>query len=146
VAKHTVLFICVANAGRSLMAEAIFNESPPSGWAATSAGTMPASAPSPRTAEVLREIGLEVPPHPPRLLTQELMETADVRITMGCLDSDSCPARLKTLELRDWALPDPAKLDGAGIRAVRDELRSRIKALKEELAMRDRRRRTVDPS
>jgi len=128
------------------MAEAIFNDRPPQGWAATSAGTMPASGPNPRTAEVLQEIGLDVPPHRPLLLTPEMMETADVRITMGCLDSESCPARLKTLELRDWALPDPAKLDGAGVRAVRDELRVRIGKLKQELAMRDQPNGTGGPS
>ena len=128
------------------MAEAIFNASPPHGWRATSAGTKPASTPSPRTAEVLREIGLEVPPHPPRQLTPEQMETADVRITMGCLDSDSCPAKLKSFELTDWALPDPVTLDAAGIRAVRDELRVRIGALKKELALRDERKRTGAPS
>lgn len=143
MADRTVLFICVENAGRSLMAEAIFNAGPPADWRATSAGTVPAAAPNPRTATALREIGLDVPSHPPRLLTQKMMEEADVRITMGCLDSESCPARLKTLELRDWALPDPAKLDDVGFRRVRDDLRARVESLKRELSQRDDRRKAV---
>lgn len=131
---RTVLFICVENAARSLMAEAMFNASPPDGWRAASAGTLPASSPNPRTGPMLREIGLELPAHPPQPLTNEMMTEAAVRVTMGCLDSASCPARLKTLELIDWGLPDPGKLDDAGFRRVRDELKERVDRLRRELA------------
>ncbi|MCI4368021.1 MAG: low molecular weight phosphatase family protein [Thermoplasmata archaeon] len=137
---RTVLFICVENAGRSLMAEAMFNAHPPAGWHAISAGTQPAYAPNPRTATMLQEIGLEIPAHPPTLLTNDMMTEAGARITMGCLDSESCPARLKTLEVTDWALPDPAKLDDAGFRAVRDDLARRVEGLSRDLALRDRMR------
>jgi arsenate reductase (thioredoxin) len=137
--EKTVLFVCVENAGRSLMAEAIFNADPPAGWRATSAGTAPAAAPNPRTGPMLQEIGLAVPDHPPRLLTNELMDGARLRITMGCLDDRSCPAHLKTLELRDWALPDPAKLDDAGFRQVRDRIRTLVGALRTEISLDERR-------
>lgn len=134
-----MLFICVENAARSLMAEAMFNADPPPGWFATSAGTSPAPAPHPRTAIMLQEVGLALPPHPPQLLTPEAMDRARIRVTMGCLDEESCPARLKTLELRDWALADPTKLDDTGFRAIRDELRKRVGRLRLEIALRDRR-------
>ncbi|MCI4326702.1 MAG: low molecular weight phosphatase family protein [Thermoplasmata archaeon] len=137
--EKIVLFICIENACRSLMAEAIFNAEPPPGWRATSAGTRPAEAANPRTEGMLREIGLDLPDHPPRPLTTELMEEARVRVTMGCLDDASCPARLKSLELRDWSLPDPAKLDDAGFRAVRNLLRERVRGLRTELVLADRR-------
>jgi protein-tyrosine-phosphatase len=88
---------------------------------------------------MLAEIGLALPPHPPRLLTSEMMETAKVRVTMGCLDDASCPAQLKSLVLRDWGLPDPAKLDDAGFRRVRDELVAQVKGLRLELILGDRR-------
>ena len=130
---RTVLFICVENAARSLMAEAMFNADPPDGWRAVSAGTVPAAAPNPRTGPMLREIGLELPAHPPQALSDAMMTEAAVRVTMGCLDSASCPARLRTLEVVDWALPDPGKLDDAGFRRVRDELRERIGRLCEGL-------------
>jgi arsenate reductase (thioredoxin) len=136
--EKTVLFICVENAGRSLMAEAMFNAHPPEGWKATSAGTKPSAQPNPRTAAMLEEIGLENPPHPPQLLTNEMMTDSAVRITMGCLDNDSCPARLKTLEVTDWALPDPATLDDAGFRRVRDELADRVRRLRLALVLRGR--------
>ncbi len=134
MASRTVLFICVENAARSLMAEAMFNARPPDGWRARSAGTVPAGRPNPRTAPMLREIDLELPAHPPQLLTDEMMTEAAIRVTMGCLDRASCPARLRTLDLLDWALPDPGMLDDDGFRRVRDELRARVERLCRELA------------
>lgn len=140
MAEKLVLFVCVENACRSLMAEAIFNANPPPGWRATSAGTQPAASANPRTKAMLEERGFELPAHPPQTLSTDLMDRARVRITMGCLDDASCPAHLKTLELRDWALPDPAKLDDAGFREVRDQIRARIEGLQRELVLSDRRK------
>ena len=131
--ERVVLFVCVENACRSLMAEAIFNADPPTGWRAESAGTEPASRPNPRTLGMLREIGLELPAHPPRALTTALIEESARRVTMGCLDHQSCPARLREGPLVDWALPDPASLDDDGFRRVRDEIRRRVAALHREL-------------
>jgi arsenate reductase (thioredoxin) len=133
-----VLFICVGNSGRSLMAEAMFNANPPEGWTAISAGTDPAAAANPRTGLMLREVGLELPPHPPQRLTSEMMDRARVRVTMGCLDDASCPAHLKSLELRDWNLEDPAKLDDPGFRRVRDQLVKLVRGLRTELVLSDR--------
>lgn len=130
---RTVLFLCVENACRSLMAEAMFNAAPPPGWRASSAGTAPAGRPNPRTGPMLHEIGLDLPDHGPRVASSEMLESAAVRVSMGCLDSDSCPARLRTLPVRDWALPDPARLDDAGFRQVRDRLRALVTDLVLEL-------------
>jgi arsenate reductase len=135
---RVVLFICIENACRSLMAEAMFNADPAPGWRAVSAGTVPGAAANPRTLPMLREIGIGLPDHRPTLLTPEMMDAARVRVTMGCLDDASCPARLKSLELRDWGLPDPAKLDDAGFRQVRDQLRDRVRGLVTELALQNR--------
>jgi arsenate reductase (thioredoxin) len=127
--ERTALFVCVENACRSLMAEAMFNAIAPDGWHAISAGTAPAGAPNPRTEGMLREIGLSMPEHPPRPLSNEMMDEASARVTMGCLDSASCPARLKSLAVVDWGLPDPSTLDDPAFRAVRDEIRARVEAL-----------------
>ncbi len=134
MAGRIVLFICVENACRSLMAEAMFNARRPRGWGAISAGMEPASHPNPRTGPMLQEIGLSLPSHPPQILTVEMMTRASVRVTMGCLGRESCPARLKTLPLVDWALQDPGKLDNAGFRQVRDELQRRVDQLIQDLA------------
>jgi hypothetical protein len=58
---------------------------------------------------------------------------------MGCLDDASCPARLKTLELRDWSLPDPVRLDDDGFRQLRDRIAGLVKGLRTELVITDRR-------
>lgn len=134
-----VLFICVENACRSLMAEAMFNANPPEGWIAISAGTSPASSPHTRTAPMLREIGLDVPQHPPQLLTSEILDRARVRVTMGCLNDSSCPARLKILDVRDWELPDPSPLDDLEFRKVRDRLAGLVRGLRAELVLSARR-------
>ena len=136
MADRLVLFVCVENAARSLMAEAIFNADPPAGWAAASAGTRPARGPNPRTGPMLAEKGWELPPHPPHALTPELLDRAERRVTMGCLDDASCPARLKERPLEDWALPDPARLDDDGFRGVRDEIAERVRRIAAELASR----------
>jgi arsenate reductase (thioredoxin) len=143
MAEKTVLFVCVENACRSLMAEAMFNGNPARGWRAVSAGTAPAAVPNPRTERMLREVGLEIPPHPPQPLTDEILASSLVVVTMGCLDSASCPAKLKALEVRDWALPDPAKLDDAGFRKLRRDLQDRVEGLRRELALADRRRAAI---
>ena len=136
MADRLVLFVCVENACRSLMAEAIFNARPPDGWVAESAGTEPALRPNPRTERILSEIGIVMPTHPPQMLTPSTIDRASLRITMGCLDHRSCPAGLKGRELADWKLPDPAQLDDAGFRRVRDEIRDRVRALQHELGSR----------
>ena len=82
---------------------------------------------------MLAEIGFELPSHPPQELTATMIDSAAVRVTMGCLDDASCPVRLKSLTLRDWALPDPARLDDDGFRRVRDAIRSQVADLVREL-------------
>ena len=123
---RSVLFVCVGNAGRSLMAEAIFNARAPPGWVGVSAGTRPARAANLRTGPMLRELGLDLPGHAPRALSDEMIERASVRVTMGCLDDASCPVNLSSRPLVDWGLADPANLDDDGFRGVRDEISRRV--------------------
>lgn len=136
--ENVVLFICVENACRSLMAEAMFNADPPPGWRALSAGTRPAAAPNARSEPMLAEIGLALPDHRPQELTKELMELAHLRVTMGCLDDASCPAHLRSLELRDWALADPARKNDEGFRRIRDQIASLVRSLQTELSTKSR--------
>jgi arsenate reductase len=140
--ERRVLFVCVENACRSLMAEAMFNWRAPEGWVAISAGTSPALSASPRTTRMLQELGLDLPNHAPTLLTPEMIESSRIRVTMGCLDSESCPARLRDLEYRDWALPDPAPLDDTQFRQLRDQLRAKVEGLVREIRLSDRQRET----
>eukprot|EP00884_Botryococcus_braunii_P015180 jgi/Botrbrau1/23663/Bobra.55_2s0045.2 len=100
-----VLFACVHNAGRSQMAEALFNAAVnPSKASGVSAGTAPGNQVHPEVLRVLLAHGINVSSKVPRLLTPELAKTASLLITMGC--GEACPF-VPGLERLDWPLTDP---------------------------------------
>lgn len=123
----TYLFACVHNAGRSQMAAALLNVyGDPSQCRGISAGTQPASRVHPEVIETMQEIGIDLSASKPQRLTSELAQSASVLVTMGC--GDTCPfvPGLKTL---DWELPDPKGQSLEAVRAIRDEIHEKIKAL-----------------
>jgi arsenate reductase len=124
---NNVVFACVHNAGRSQMAAAFFNQLADSGQArAVSAGTQPALTVHPVVVEVMREAGVDLSGNRPRKLTPELAKDAALLITMGC--GDQCPF-VPGLEVADWPLPDPKDRPLAAVRAIRDDIRSRVVSL-----------------
>lgn len=136
-ANKMVLFVCVGNAGRSLMAEAIFNSLAPEGWRAISAGVSPARSPNPLTGEVLAEIGVPLPPHAPQPLTEEMARSATVRISMSAFTHPACPRWFNPRMARSWEVLDTYHADGDAFRSIRDELRSRVESLIGELTASD---------
>ena len=124
-----VLFVCVHNAGRSVMAEALFSALADGRGEAQSAGTMPGGAPHPVVVEAMREAGIDVSGHRGHLLTDEMVRSADRVITMGCaVDDQACPAILYA-DVEDWGLPDPKDQPIERVREIRDEIRRRVEAL-----------------
>jgi len=105
LARPTVLFVCVHNAGRSRMAEAIFDSLAGERYRGISAGTEPAARPHPEVVDAVRANGLTLEERPGRTLTQELTDEAVKVIGMGCAVEEACPALRVPLE--DWDLPDP---------------------------------------
>jgi protein-tyrosine-phosphatase len=126
----TVLFICVHNAGRSQMSEAIFNSLAAGRHRAMSAGSRPADAVNPQAVQALKEIGLDISANKPKKLTKELILQTDLAITMGC-GEDACP--VVPNELREWKLEDPHGAPIEKVREIRDEITRRVKALIAEL-------------
>jgi arsenate reductase (thioredoxin) len=126
----TVLFVCLHNAGRSQMSEALFERAATGRHTALSAGTTPAERVHPEVVEVMRELGIDLSEREPRLLTRELAEQADVVVTMGC--GDSCPY-IPGKRYIDWKLPDPSGRPIAEDRATREEITRRVETLCEEL-------------
>lgn len=126
-----VLFVCVHNAGRSRMAEALFNRAAQGRYTAASAGTEPASRPHPEVVAAMAELGVTVPERPGRLLSPELADAATRLVSMGCNVEDACPAT--TTPMEDWALSDPKGQDMDTVRAIRDDIAQRVDALLEEL-------------
>lgn len=121
-----VLFVCVENTFRSVLSEAIFNAQAPDGWRAESAGVQPAGAINPDVAGLLQDIGIRLGPKTPRTVTPELIRQARRVITFGCLDQ--CPTGAKG-KSDDWPLPPAAGKTRHELRAIRDELRTRITRL-----------------
>lgn len=132
----TILYVCVHNAGRSQMAEALTNEAAAKRGLdvrAESAGTVAGVQINPAAAQAMAEIGIPLDGHRPKQLTQEMADRADRIITMGCgVDAAACPARFMVTE--DWGLDDPAGQPIETVRRIRDEIRTRVEALLDEYA------------
>lgn len=122
----TVIFACVHNAGRSQMAAAFFNALANDGARAISAGTQPGERVHPVVLEVMREVGIDLTSARPQRLTEELAQSAQLLITMGC--GDACPV-VPGLRRDDWPLPDPKGQPLDEVRAIRDDIRARVAAL-----------------
>jgi arsenate reductase len=125
-----VLFVCLQNAGRSQMSQALFEREAAGRHEARSAGTRPAAAIHPPVLDAMREVGVDLSDRTPRALTRELAEWADVVVTMGC--GDECPY-IPGRRYLDWELDDPAGRPAAEVRATRDEIARRVAALVAEL-------------
>ncbi len=123
----TVIFACVHNAGRSQMAAAFFTQlADPEQARALSAGTQPADHVHPEVVAVMREVGIDLGRACPTRLTDELAAGAQLLITMGC--GESCPV-VPGLRRADWELRDPKGQSLEQVRAIRDEIRSRVERL-----------------
>ena len=114
-----VLFVCIQNAGRSQMAQALFARAAGGRHQARSAGSRPAARVHPPVVEALHEIGIDVAANVPHRLGEDDMRWADVVVTMGC--GDECPY-IPGERYVDWELPDPAGRPLGEVRAVRDEI------------------------
>jgi arsenate reductase len=125
-----VLFVCTHNAGRSQMAAALLDHEAAGRVRVMSAGSQPADQLNPAVVQAMAEIGIDISREMPKPLTTSKVQTADVVITMGC--GDACPVYPGKRYL-DWDLPDPAGLDLAGVRPIRDRIRELVKALHREL-------------
>jgi protein-tyrosine-phosphatase len=126
----TVLFVCLHNAGRSQMSQALFERAAEGRHTSLSAGTTPGERVHPEVVAVMRELGIDLSDRRPQLLTVELAQQADVVVTMGC--GDACPY-IPGKRYVDWDLPDPKGRPIEEVRATRDEIARRIRALSDEL-------------
>jgi arsenate reductase (thioredoxin) len=124
------LFVCLHNAGRSQISQALFERATGGRHEARSAGTMPGERVHPEVVEAMNELGIDLSERVPRRLTTEDAEWADVVVTMGC--GDECPYVPGTRYV-DWDLPDPKGRPLEEVRATRDEIERRVEALVEEL-------------
>lgn len=125
-----VLFVCLHNAGRSQMSEALFERAAGDRHHAASAGTQPADHVHPQVVEAMAELGIDVSGEKPKILTRDQAEWADVVVTMGC--GDECPY-IPGRRYLDWDLPDPSGRPLDEVRETRDEIERRVTSLAAEL-------------
>jgi arsenate reductase len=125
-----VLFVCVHNAGRSQMAAALLDHYSAGRVQVRSAGSAPGEQVNPAVVEAMAEVGLDLSQEFPKPLTDDVVQAADVVITMGC--GDACPVYLGKRYL-DWELDDPAGKPLQEIRPIRDEIDRRVHGLLAEL-------------
>ncbi|MGN6175287.1 MAG: arsenate reductase ArsC [Streptosporangiaceae bacterium] len=125
-----VLFVCTHNAGRSQMAAALLAHQAAGRVRVTSAGSQPADQLNPAVVQAMAEIGLDLSGELPKRLTTDKVRAADVVITMGC--GDACPI-YPGKRYEEWDLPDPADLDLAAVRPIRDDIAQRVRQLLADL-------------
>ena len=130
--EKTVLFVCIENAGRSQIAEAFFRKYAPNGYLAESAGTMPAGEINPTVIQAMKEVGIDISKQKSKIITEDMIRDAAVRVNMGCMDKESCPS-LFIHDLLEWGIEDPKGKSIDKVREIRDEIERRVRQLAADL-------------
>lgn len=134
MAKASVLFVCVHNAGRSQMAQGYLQALAGDRIEVRSAGSMPGNQVNPSAVAAMAEEGIDISGAQPKVLTDSAVEASDYVITMGC--GDVCPF-FPGKHYLDWVLDDPAGQGVEAVRPIRDEIRGKIEALIAEIDAKD---------
>ncbi len=127
-----VLYACIHNSGRSVAAKILTEHYARGRVGVASAGSEPGSGVNPLVAAVLAERGLRTDDEVPTLLTSDLVEDADVVVTMGC--GETCPF-FPGKRYLDWEVEDPAGQDLETVRRIVDDVDARVRALLAELGV-----------
>jgi arsenate reductase (thioredoxin) len=128
--KPSVLFVCVHNAGRSQMGAGWLRHLAGDTVEVRSAGSDPAQQINPVAVAAMAEVGIDITTEQPEKLDYATAQASDVIITMGC--GDTCPV-FPGKRYEDWQLTDPAGQPIEVVRAVRDDIRTRVDTLLAEL-------------
>jgi arsenate reductase (thioredoxin) len=138
--RPSILFACIHNSGRSVASATLASHYAGDAVEVRSAGSEPASAVNPVIAAVLAEAGLPVTDHTPTKLSYDLVDAADVVVTLGC--GESCPAAAGT-RIEDWPVEDPKGQDPDTVRRIVADLDTRVRELLGEIAPQLRSLRSV---
>ena len=133
--RPMVVFLCVQNAGRSQIAAGWLQHLAGDQAEVFSGGSDPASEVNPAAIEAMAEIGVDISSEFPKPWTDEVVQAANMVVTMGC--GDSCPI-LPGTRYMDWEVGDPAGLPLEEVRPIRDEIGERVRGIMAELGLEDR--------
>ena len=125
-----VVFACVRNGGRSVIARVLTEHYAQGRVRAVSAGTQPGEHIHPEVARALNALGLDTSAEQPTLLTRDTVATSDLAITLGC--GEECPY-VPGVKYVDWAVDDPGGQDDATVRRIIGDLDTRVRELLAEL-------------
>ena len=128
----SVLFVCVHNAGRSQMAAGWLRHLSRGKIEVYSGGSLPGKDLNAAAVAAMQEVGIDIANEFPKPFAVEIVQAADVVITMGC--GDTCPI-FPGKRYEDWALDDPAGLGVEAVRPIRDEIKRRVESLIQDLAV-----------
>ncbi|XCI62551.1 low molecular weight phosphotyrosine protein phosphatase [Mycolicibacterium parafortuitum] len=128
--RPAVLFLCTHNAGRSQMAMGFLKHFSGDRVAIYSGGSEPADEVNPAAVEAMAEKGIDISGEQPRRWTLDDLEAVQVVISMGC--GDECPC-IPGKRYENWELADPAGQGIDAVRAIRDDIEKRVRALAAEL-------------
>jgi protein-tyrosine-phosphatase len=131
--EKTVLFVCVQNAGRSQIAEAFFRKYTARGYMTVSGGTRPAGEINPIVVKVMKEFGIDISKQKSKILTEDMIRNAAIRVNMGCMDREACPA-LFIHNIVEWGIEDPKGKSIEQVREIKDEFEQRVRQLAADLA------------
>ena len=126
----SVLFLCTHNAGRSQMALGFFSHLAEDKAVAWSGGSEPEREINPSAVEAMAEVGIDITGQFPKPWTEEVLQAADVVVTMGC--GDACPI-FPGKRYENWELDDPAGRSVDDVRPIRDDIEERVRRLLAEL-------------
>jgi arsenate reductase len=125
-----VLFICVGNAGRSVMSEYLFRRAAGDRHETRSAGSDPGTEPHPVVVEALAEIGIDASGHVPHKLDADDLAWADIAVST--CSEEVCPVTPGVRRI-SWVFTDPKNLSLEQVRPIRDEIERHIELFAREL-------------
>ena len=125
-----ILFLCIHNAGRSQMAAGFARELSNGDVLILSGGSEPADSVNPIAVEVMNEVGIDISTYVPQKYNDDLLNTVDVVVTMGC--GDTCPY-IPGKRYVDWPLDDPKGKPLEDVRRIRDEIKGHVTELLAQL-------------
>ena len=128
--KPTVVFACVRNGGRSVIARLLTEHYAGDAVVALSAGTQPGEQIHQEVAIVLEKLGLDTSKEKPKRLTTEMIAGSDLAITLGC--GEECPY-VPGVIYRDWPVADPGGQDEENVMAIINDLDTRVRDLVQEM-------------
>lgn len=132
-----MVFVCVSNAGKSQMAEALMRDRVGDAVEIHSAGTHPRTSVNAESAASVARSGASMAEATPKGLDPDLLRRAERVIVLGS-DAEVAPAAGMRARVERWRTDEPSERGIAGdarMDLIRDDIARRVDALASELGV-----------